>query len=101
MKTVQLSMDEAVGFIKDGDEIVMVGGDPQPMALLRELIRRGYKDLNPVGIVGGGLNIDLLVGAGVVDSVQTCSMGLGGFAREAPNFVRHLKDARFYAKDST
>ena len=100
MKTVQLTMDEAVGLVKEGSEIIFAEGDPQPMAFLREVITRGAKDLKMV-TKGGGLNVDILVGAGATTNVDTCGMSFGSFGRDAPNFVRYLKAGRIKAKDST
>jgi len=100
MKTVRLTMAEAVGLVKEGDQVIFGEGDPQPMAFIRELLGRGVKGLNLV-TKGGSLNIDLMVGAGAAASVESCGMGLGSFGRNAPNFVRWLKAGRFKAKDNT
>ena len=72
-----------------------------PMAFLRELVRRRVRDLRVIGVVGGELNIDFLVGAGSVGVVDTCSVTLGDFARTGPNFARHVMAGRIRALDNT
>ena len=57
-----------VARIRDGDAVA-IGGfvtANHPMPLVRELIRQGKKDLTVIGSATGGLEIDLLLGAGVV-----------------------------------
>jgi glutaconate CoA-transferase subunit A len=59
---------EVVGRIQDGQAIA-IGGfvtANHPMPLVRELIRQGKKNLTIIGSATAGLEIDLLVGAGVV-----------------------------------
>jgi hypothetical protein len=71
------------------------------MALLRELVRLRRRELRLVGVVGGALNLDFLVGAGAAASVDTCSVTLGPFARTGPNFQRHLQGGRIKVFDNT
>ena len=66
------------------------------LRLLREL-----PDLRVIGVVGGELNIDFLVGAGAVGVVDTCSVTLGEFARTGPNFARYVMAGRVRALDNT
>jgi glutaconate CoA-transferase subunit A len=72
-----------------------------PMALLREVVRRRTTDLRVIGVVGGDLNIDFLVGAGAVNVVDTCSVTLGEFARTGPNFARYVQAGRVRSLDNT
>ena len=53
------------------------------------------------GVVGGEINIDFLVGAGVVHAVDTCSVTLGEFSRTGPNFARYVQAGRVKALDNT
>jgi len=67
MREKLMSLEEAAAVVRDG---VLVGLttstiDNAPMAFLRALIRRGAKNLELVTLTGGGLNADLLIGAGV------------------------------------
>jgi glutaconate CoA-transferase subunit A len=72
-----------------------------PMAFLRALVRRRVRGLRVIGIVGGDINIDFLVGAGAVAVVDTCSVTMGEFARTGPNFSRHVIAGRVRALDNT
>ncbi|MGH9055307.1 MAG: CoA transferase subunit A [Acidimicrobiales bacterium] len=67
-REVVASAAEVVARVYDG-ATVAIGGfvtANHPMPLVRELIRQGKKDLTLVGSATGGLEIDLLLGAGVV-----------------------------------
>src|SRR5262245_18301466 len=59
---------EVVGRAEDGATDAIGGFVPanHPMPLVRELIRQGKKDLTLIGSATAGLEVDLLIGAGVV-----------------------------------
>jgi glutaconate CoA-transferase, subunit A len=96
------SMQAAAARVKSGTSLVMSANlERPPMAFLRELVRRKVRDLRVIGVVGGDLNIDFLVGAGAVSVVDTCSVTMGEFARTGPNFARHVLGARVRALDNT
>jgi glutaconate CoA-transferase subunit A len=96
------SFEEAVSVIKEGDLLGMTTSalDDPPMALLREVVRQGIKDLKVATLPGGGLNVDFLIGAGVVREYETCHCSLGNFG-PAPNFQRAIRTRRLKMKDST
>lgn len=78
----------AVSEIRDG-MTVAVGGfatSSHPMALVRQLIRRGVKDLTVVGGATAGLEVDMLIGARCVRKVVTAYVGGEHFAPIAPCF---------------
>lgn len=96
------SLHEAAAYVKDGARLVMSANlHRPPMAFLRELVRRNVRDLRVIGVVGGDLNIDFLVGAGAVSVVDTCSVTMGEFARTGPNFARYVVAGRVRALDNT
>jgi glutaconate CoA-transferase subunit A len=96
------SLQDAAAAVKSGARLVMSSNlQRAPMAFLRELVRRRTKDLRVIGVVGGELNIDFLVGAGAATVVDTCSVTLGEFARTGPNFARYVTAARVRALDNT
>ena len=96
------SLQEAAACVKDGARLVMSANlHRPPMAFLRELVRRKVRDLRVIGVVGGDLNIDFLVGAGAVSVVDTCSVTMGEFARTGPNFSRYVLSSRVRALDNT
>ena len=102
MKEKVRTLPDAAASVKDGAVVVMSAGmNRSPMALLRELARKRVKNLRVVGVVGGEINIDFLVGAGVASVVDTCSVTLGEFARTGPNFARLVLAGRVKALDNT
>jgi len=82
------TVEDAVAHIKDGD-IVAIGGHTarrHPMALVREIIRQGRRRLHVAGW-NNGIDMDMLIGAGCVEIVETSYVGLGSFGL-ALNFRR-------------
>ena len=95
-------MEGAASRVTDGMRLAMSASlDRPPMAFLRELVRKRVKNLRVIGVVGGEINIDFLVGAGAVGIVDTCSVTLGEFARTGPNFARHVIAGRIRSLDNT
>ena len=102
MRSKLRTLEEAARLVKDGDQVVMSANmNKSPMALLRQLVRQGTKNLRTVGVVGGEINLDFLVGTGCTASVDTCSVSLGTFARTGPNFARYVMEGRVRALDNT
>jgi len=102
MRDKLTTLEEAATRVKSGAVLVMSANmQRSPMALLRQLVRQGTRELRVVGVVGGEINIDFLVGAGVVSAVDTCSVTLGEFARIGPNFARYVQAGRVRALDNT
>lgn len=96
------SLEQAAAAVKSGARIAMSASiERPPMAFLRELVRNRIDRLRVIGVVGGDLNIDFLVGAGAVSVVDTCSVTLGPFARTGPNFARHVQAGRVRSLDNT
>lgn len=79
---------EAVSWIQDGMTVAI--GSPAPMALLRQIIRRGIKDLT---VVDSGLSLDLLIAAGCVRKVVSYYAGGGFGVPVAPSFRRAAEQA--------
>jgi glutaconate CoA-transferase subunit A len=102
MREKLVSLEQAAKIVRDGDQIIFNGGmDWTPMALLRELVRKNVKNLHTIAVVGGAINLDLLIGAGATATVETCSLGFGNYARVAPNYERYQKAGRVKMKDNT
>jgi glutaconate CoA-transferase subunit A len=70
------------------------------MAAARELIRRGVRGLHLVCVPVGGLQTDIMIGAGVVDTVETSAVTLGEFG-SAPRFTAALQENRVRVIDAT
>ena len=96
------TLEQAATRVTTGAQLVMSANmHRSPMALLRQVVRQGTRDLRVVGVVGGEINIDFLVGAGAASVVDTCSVTLGEFARIGPNFARYVMAGRVRALDNT
>jgi glutaconate CoA-transferase subunit A len=88
------SLKEAAALVRDGD-LVALGGHTRgaPMALIRELIRQGRRGLGLVTVPTGGLNVDLAVGAGLVNRLHFAQVALEEFGM-APHFRRAVEAGR-------
>ena len=97
-----MPLDQAAAIVRDGMLLGLTTSttDNAPMAFLREVIRRSVKQLRLVTLTGGGLNADLMIGAGVVAEYETCSCALGSYG-PAPNFQRALRAGLMKMKDTT
>nr|MDO8078254.1 CoA-transferase [Candidatus Freyarchaeota archaeon] len=72
-KEVVMTVEEAASMVRDGMTI-SIGGiltANHPMAIIRRIIKNGVKNLTVVGSPAAGLEIDLMIGAGVVRKVAT------------------------------
>ena len=85
------TLADAVALIPDGTRLALGGFAiyQHPMALVRELVRARRRDLTIVGTVNGN-EVDMLVGAGCVRTVETSYVGLERFGL-APNFRRAVE----------
>jgi len=96
MPPVWTNLRNAASLIKDGD-LVALGGHTRaaPMALIRELIRQGRRGLGLVTVPTGGLNVDLPVGAGIVDYLHFAQVGLEEYGM-APHFRAAVQEGRLH-----
>lgn len=88
MKDKLVSLEDAAGLIADGT-VLGIGGSTlrrHPMALIREIARQGRRNLE-VQTWLGGIDVDLLVGAGCVTKVEAAYLGLGPLGL-SPNVKR-------------
>jgi glutaconate CoA-transferase subunit A len=80
----------AMSAVSDG-MIVAIGGfitASHPMALVRELIRAGRRELTVVGSPSAGLEVDLLIAAGCVSKVICPYIGAEAYSSIGPAFKR-------------
>jgi len=70
------------------------------MAMTRQIMERDTNNLDLVCVPTGGLQVDQLVGAGLVRSVETSAVSLGE-AGGAPRFNAAVKDGAIKLKDAT
>lgn len=94
-----LKLAEAAALIPSGARVA-VGGSMSmaPMALIREMIRRGVKELTLITVPTGGLNIDLLIGAGATARLYFAQIFLDEFGM-APNFRRAVESGALECRE--
>jgi glutaconate CoA-transferase subunit A len=89
--SVLIEEERALDEVKDGMTIAIGGFNTaaHPMVIVRGLVRRGLRRLRVIGGTIAGLELDLLIGAGVAEEVVTSSVtgesvvSIGPFFREA------------------
>lgn len=87
-KEVILEEEEAASWVRDG-MIIGIGGfvtSCHPMVIIRHIVRNGIKNLTLVGSASGGLELDLLMGAGCVKKVITPYVGAEALCPIGPFF---------------
>lgn len=87
------SIEQAAASVGDGASIGFGGGGAlmrRPLAFARELARRGIRDLRVFHMLGG-IETDLLIGAGAVASTNCAYLGLLEHG-QAPNFQRAARE---------
>jgi len=88
MKDKTITAAAAAAWVQDGMHIgVGAGMTMNPMAVVREIIRRGVRNLTLTPVLTGGFVADLLIGAGCVETVQFPQIVLDEFGM-APHFRR-------------
>lgn len=102
MPDKRIALGDVARYVEPGMR-VGIGGGPvmiTPTALIREVIRAGVRDLHLVAASTGGYGIDLMIGAGVVASVEFAQIVLNEFG-PAPNFRRYAESGRLRCLDHT
>ena len=86
--SVVIDEEQALDLVRDGMTIAIGGFNTaaHPMVIVRGLVRRGLRRLRVIGGTIAGLELDLLIGAGVVDEVITSSVTGEALASTAPFF---------------
>src|ERR1700724_2967719 len=94
MPLIAPSVDDAIAAIPDGAMIVVPReSSGVRMEATRALIRRGVKRLHLVALPTSTLQADLLIGAGVVETLETSAVSLGEFG-PAPRFTDAMLNGR-------
>lgn len=102
MSDKRIELGEVARYVQNGMK-VGIGGGPvtiTPVALIREVIRSGVRDLRLVAASTGGFGLDLLIGAGSVASVEFAQIVLNEFG-PAPNFRRAAEQGSLACLDHT
>jgi len=101
MKEKLVSLKEAVEMIGNGDTLA-IGGSllrRHPMGLINEIIRQSKKNLHLLGW-NNGIDMDILIGAGCADIVESSYIGLAPYGL-APNFRRAVENQDIVVKESS
>jgi glutaconate CoA-transferase, subunit A len=100
-------LDDLAARVPDGASVTVHKGDEAdvPMALAKALIRRGVRHLHLITLPtaaypASGMMVDLLIGAGCVDSVETSGISLHELGA-APRFTQAVKQGRLKVLDAT
>ena len=98
-----ISLDEAAATIKDGVTLALGGMTlyRRPLSFVKALLRRDEppRDLTLLSFTGG-LESDLLIGAGCVKTVRSAYFGLEAFGF-APMFTQHAQQQRIQVLEET
>ncbi len=94
-----VSLTEAARLVPDAATIGLVPSMPAA-TLARELVRRGARRLHLVSVPSGNLVVDLLIGAGCADTVDTSGVSIGEISY-APWFRRRAQDGSLRVNDAT
>lgn len=97
-----IELGEIGRFFRSG-MTVGIGGGPlliTPTGLIREMIRTGARNLRLVASSTGGFGLDLMIGAGLAQSVEFAQIVLNEYG-PAPNFRRWAESGRLRCLDHT
>jgi len=86
--SVLMTEEQALDLVQDGMTIALGGFNTaaHPMVIVRGLIRRQIRGLRVIGSTIAGLDLDLLIAAGVADEVVTSSVTGEALAAIGPAF---------------
>lgn len=93
-----MNLAEVAALVPDGASVAV--GRPPALALIRELIRAGRRDLHLVGVPTGDIGVELLIDAGCARSIESSGVDLGELG-QAPAFAREVEVGRLKVLDST
>lgn len=98
---VVIPLEELAQRIPDGCKLAMPKDVSGPsLAAVRELLRRGVRDLHLVCVPVGGLAADLLIGAGAIATLETSAVTLGELGT-APRFTAAVREGSLRLLDAT
>jgi len=93
-----IDLTAAAALVPDGASLGI--GRPPALALIRELIRQGRRDLHLVAAPISALGIELLVAAGCASVVESSGVDLGEWG-QAPAFADAVEAGRLKVRDWT
>ena len=88
MREKLTTLAEAVARVPNGASIAVSGeSDMAPMAIVREILRQGKRDLSFIGVPGAGFAAEVLLAAGALRNVEGSNFEVAPFGY-APTFRR-------------
>ena len=95
------SLQELVSAVPNGGKLAIPKDTSgAALAATQALLLRGVRDLHLVCVPVGGLQADILIGAGCVKTIETSAVSLGEFGA-APRFVAAVKAGTIKILDAT
>jgi glutaconate CoA-transferase subunit A len=95
------TLDDLAAAVPDGAKVAVPADySGVAMAATLSLIRRGVRHLRLVCVPVSGIQADLLIGAGAVDTIETSAVTLGEFGG-APRFLDAVRHGKITLKDAT
>lgn len=99
--SIARSLDDLARLVPSGAKLALpVDYAGVSMAMTRPLIERGPRNLHVVCLPTGGMQPDMLIGAGLVSTIETSAMTLGE-AGGAPCFNRAVAEGSVRVMDAT
>jgi len=96
-----VSLDRLVEQVRDGMSLAIPNDHAGvAMAATAALIARGPRNLDVVCVPIGGMQADMLIGSGLVASIETSAVTLGE-AGGAPRFTAGIRAGAFRIRDAT
>lgn len=96
-----IALEELAALVPDGALLAIPKDEAGvAMAATRALIRRGVRDLHLICVPVGGLQADLLIGAGCVAALECSAVTLAEFGT-APRFRDAVENGRIEIRDAT
>ncbi|NQV81197.1 MAG: CoA synthetase, partial [Alphaproteobacteria bacterium] len=99
--TTWTTVDDLASMIPDGSALALIrDGCGVAMSATRALIRRGVRDVRLVNVPTGGIQTDLLIGAGCVADLETSGVSLGEYG-PAGRFAQAVTSGTLTLKEAT
>ncbi len=99
MKQKLVTLQKAAELLSKEDHLAISGTmEMAPMALIRALIRLGAKPFHLTCVPSSAIGADLLIGAGMVRSVEFAQIALGEFGL-APHFKTAVEKGALIVRD--
>lgn len=98
---ISADIDDLIAQIPDGATIAIPPSrSGVSLAATKALIKRGIKDLHLIAIPTSGIQADMLIGAGCVETMESAGVTLDEYG-QAPSFVAAVKSGAIRLKDTT